>query len=172
MLDIATSQSCFSLMKLGLLLFLAALGGVGIANSTSAAPLELLTAKEAAQPNLPVAKKDLPAIGEMPDNKAPSPDAPKIIVDQPQQGSGVSRPFPVKIRFVTTGGARINLNSLELDVLKLIKISLVSRLKPYLSATGINVPEAQVPSGTYNVRIAVTDDRGRRTETIQTWTVL
>jgi hypothetical protein len=101
-----------------------------------------------------------------------SPGAPKIIVDKPNQNAGLNRPFPIKIRFVPSDGARIDLDSLQVDVLKLIKISLIPRLKPYLSSDGIDVPEAQIPSGTYNLHIAVTDDHGRRTEKMQTWTVL
>jgi hypothetical protein len=43
--------------------------------------------------------------------------------------------------------------------------------KPYLTAGRINVPEAQVPSGTYNIHLAVEDDHGHRSEMTQTWTI-
>jgi hypothetical protein len=171
-LDNTAAPPCFSLMKLLSLLFLTALAATGMAETTVAAPLELITAKEAAQPNLSIPKGGKSANGEIILGRPPVPGAPQIIVEKPEQGLGVNTPFPVKIRFVPTGGAKINVNSLEIDVLKLIKISLLSRVKPYATANGINVPEAQVPSGTYNIRIAVADDQGRRGETTQTWTVL
>ncbi len=51
------------------------------------------------------------------------------------------------------------------------KNSLLSRVKPYLNEKGINVPEAKVPPGTYNIEIAIADDQGRVGLTIQTWIV-
>ena len=136
-----------------------------------AAPLQLLTAEEAAQPNLPMPKPGLPQIGELVGAKPAVPGGPQIIIDKPAQNVGVHVPFPVRIRFVPRHGNKINLDSLEIYVLKLIRISLVSPLKPYLTSDGINVPEAQVPTGTYNIHIAVEDDHGHRSETTQTWTV-
>ena len=132
--------------------------------STTAAPLELITSKEAAQPNLP-------AIGEMTGPKSQAPGAPQIIVEKPAEGTTVHAPFPVKIKFVPSSGNKIDLGSLEIHVLKIIRISLLSRLKPYVTANGIDVPEAQVPTGTYNIHIAVEDDHGHRSETTQAWTV-
>jgi len=161
-----------SFMKLIPFLGLALLVGISTMGTAAAAPLELITAKEAAQPNLNISKGSKSANGEIIMGKPPVPGAPQIIVEKPEKGVGVNTPFPVKIRFVPTGGAKINLNSLEIDVLKLVKISLLSRFKPYSTSAGISVPEAQVPAGTYNVRIAVADDQGRRGETTQTWTVL
>ena len=160
-----------SIMRLLSHLFLGMLAGVWMTDPALAVPLELLTAKEAAQPNLPIPKAGLPAIGELTSGKPPEPGAPKIIVVKPAQGAGVHPPFPVKIRFVPSSGYKIDLDSLEIDVLKLIKISLLSRLKPYVTASGIDVPDAQVPSGTYNIHIAVKDDHGHRSETTQTWTI-
>src|SRR5689334_2899907 len=98
------------LMRLLSHLFLGTLAGVWMTVPALAAPLELLTAKEAAQPNLPIPKAGLPAIGELVSAKPPGPDAPKIIVEKPAQGVGVHRPFPVKIRFVLRSGHKIDLD--------------------------------------------------------------
>jgi hypothetical protein len=92
-------------------------------------------------------------------------------VDAPGSGGQVSTPFPVKIRFIPASGAKINLDTVKVDVLKLVPISLLSRVKPYLTATGIDVPEAKIPTGTYQVRVMVTDDQGRMAMAMQTWTV-
>jgi hypothetical protein len=136
-----------------------------------AAPLELLTAVEAAQgdpkPGTGNAQ-ELPPIGAAPDS---APGAPQIIVDTPGAGGAVSAPFPVKIRFIPESGAKINLDSLKVEVLKIIPISLLGRIKPYLTAAGINVPEAKIPTGAYRVHIAVADDHGRLASTVETWTV-
>ena len=157
-------------MRLSSHLFVVALLSVSMAGAVMAGPLVLLSAKEAAQVKLPAPKPGLLPIGEAGAAK-PAPGAPKIIVDKPAQNGSVHAPFAIKIRFVPSSGNKINLDSLEVDVHKLIKISLVSRLKPYLTSEGINVADAQIPSGTYNVHIALSDDHGHRTETTQTWMV-
>jgi len=142
--------------------------------SVEAAPLELLTPAEAAQANLPVVKEEKPALDNVPSLRpevAPALGAPQIFVDTPAPGVAVTAPFPVKIRFVPSSGAKIDLDSLKVDVLKLIPISLLSRVRPYLTTAGINVPEAKIPAGTYNVRVVVADDQGREGTTVQMWTV-
>ena len=141
-----------------------------------AAPVELLTAAEAAQPNLPAVGDSGPVTGNqsLKLNSGPTipvAGAPQILVETPAGGTPVTAPFPVKIRFVPSAGAKINLDSLKVEVLKMIPISLLSRVKPYLTSAGINVPEAKIPAGTYNVHIAVADDQGREGSTVQTWTV-
>lgn len=141
-----------------------------------AAPLELITPAEAAQPNLLPAKDGSPITGNQSLHlnsvtTLPVAGAPQILVETPAGGTPVSAPFPVKIRFVPSTGAKINLESVRVDVLKMVTISLLSRVRPYLTAAGINVPEAKIPTGTYNVRITVADDQGREGSTVQTWTV-
>jgi len=141
--------------------------------AAGAPPVELLTSLEAAQPNLPM-EKEKPEGTAVPlrhSEAKPMAGAPQIVVETPTQGVGVSAPFPVIIRFVPASGAKINLDSLKVDVLKLVPISLLSRVRPYLSPTGINVPEAKIPAGTYNVRIVVADDQGREGSTVQMWMV-
>jgi hypothetical protein len=139
-------------------------------------PVELLTAAEAAQPNRPLAKDGAPISGTQSLHlnsvtTVPVAGAPQIVVDTPNGGAPVTAPFPVKIRFVPSAGAKINVDSLKVEVLKMVPISLLARVKPYLTAAGINVPEAKIPAGTYNIHIAVADDQGREGSTVQTWTV-
>ena len=131
-----------------------------------AAPLVLLTTEEAAQPE-PTAKDEPP----LPVGSGPAAGAPQIIVETPGSGGQVTTPFPVKIRFVPSPGSKINLDTVKVEVLKLIPISLLSRVKPYLTVVGIDVPEAKIPAGIYHLRIAVTDDQGREGIAMQTWTV-
>ncbi len=158
-------------MKIWSFAFLFALLSCGIISETSAAPLELITASEAAKPDLSIPKGGVSRESSGFHGISPMPGGPKIIVEKPEQGTGVSTPFPVRIRFIPAPGARINLQSLEICVLKMIKISLLSRVKPYVNEKGINVPEAKVPPGTYNIEIAIADNQGRVGSTIQTWIV-
>ena len=166
---IARRVSC--LMKIWSFAFLFALLTCGIVSEMSAAPLELITASEAAKPNLSMPKGGTSEEPSAFHGRSPMPGSPKIIVEKPEQGSSVPTPFPVRIRFVPSPGARINLQSLEIDLLKIIKISLLSRVKPYVTEKGINVPEAKVPPGTYNIEIAIADNQGRVGSTVQTWIV-
>ena len=126
--------------------------------------VELLTAVEAAKPDAPAEQPGLEPV-------ATGPNAPQIIVEKPTTGGPTTAPFPVKIRFVPAAGAKINLDSLKIDVLKVVPISLLSRMKPYLTAVGIDLPEAKIPAGTYKVRIVVADDQGREGSSIQSWTI-
>lgn len=162
-------------MKVLPVLFVLAVLCIGsLAGSAAAAPVELLTSAEAMQPNLPMGKDGQPTEGRIARTESrttPLPGAPQIVVDMPLPGIGVTAPFPVKIRFIPAAGAKINVDSLKVDVLKMVPISLLSRVKPYLTPTGINVPEAKIPAGTYNLRIVVADDQGREGSTLQTWTV-
>jgi hypothetical protein len=158
-------------MKIWSFAFLFALLTCGIISETSAAPLELITASEAAGPDLSIPKGGISGEPSGFHARSPMPGGPQIIVEKPEQGSSVPTPFPVRVRFIPSAGARINLQSLEIAVLKMIKISLLSRVKPYLNEKGINVPEAKVPPGTYNIEIAIADDQGRVGSTIQTWIV-
>ncbi len=162
------SRKLFNDMKILriLQLIFVMLGSLWVPKAVCADPLELLTPAEAARPE-PAAKDDAP----LPVGSGPAPGAPQIIVDTPGSGSQVTTPFPVKIRFVPADGAKINLDTLKVDVLKLVPISLLSRVKPYLTAVGIDVPQAKIPAGTYHLRIAVTDDQGREGIAMHTWTV-
>jgi hypothetical protein len=158
-------------MKIWLFAFLFALLTCGIGSETSAAPLELITASEAAGPNVSIPKGGMSGEPFGFHGRSPMPGGPEIIVEKPEPRSSVPTPFPVRVRFIPSPGAKINLQSLEIAVLKIIKISLLSRVKPYLNEKGINVPEAKVPPGTYNIEIAIADDQGRVGSTIQTWIV-
>ena len=156
-------------MKRLLLPFVAV--GLAICGLGAARPVQLLTATEAAQPDGP--RSSGPGRSAIDGLQKPETvvGAPQILVDTPESGGEVSAPFPVKIRFVPSAGAKINVSTVRIEVLKLVPISLLARVKPYLTAAGINVPEAKIPAGTYNVRVAVADDQGREGTTVQTWVV-
>jgi len=144
---------------------------LGLEAGSSAAPIELLTAQEAAQPELPMIKDPTNGKLSAAGDKTPVPGGPAILFDMPVPGTPVATPFPVKVRFVPTGDAKVLTDTLKIEVLKLIPISLISKVKPYLTAEGINVPEAKIPAGRYNVRVAISDDKGREGVALQTWVV-
>ena len=101
-------------MKIWSFGFLFALLSCGIISETSAAPLELITASEAAKPDLSIPKGGVSGEPSGFHGISPMPGGPKIIVEKPEEGSSVPTPFPVRIRFIPSQGARINLQSLEI----------------------------------------------------------
>jgi hypothetical protein len=133
------------------------------AATSEAAPLQLLTPKQAAQPNQ--AHSKLPPIAI---KDAGSPD---IRFETPRPGTATSAPFAVKVKFVAADGAKIRPETLKIQVLKVVPISLNSMVKPYVSAAGINIPEATIPAGKYDVRVVVADTKGREGEAVGTWVV-
>lgn len=137
---------------------------IGVAVS-QAAPVQLLTAKQAAQPDLPRGK--LPPVAQ----NAPVPDAPNIVFDNPRSGSSTAAPFAVKVRFVAAKDAKVVPNTLKIHVLKVAPISISKHVKPYLSDSGINIPEATIPAGKYTIRVLITDDKGREGVAEGTWVV-
>jgi hypothetical protein len=126
-----------------------------------AAALTLVTADEAAQP----AAKPLPLLPPASVARGIT-RGPEIDVESPRnQGNPVHSPFALRIEFVAHGGAHINPASVKVFYLRQGNIDLTERLKSKISATGINVPDAETPPGEHEFRIQVEDDEGRSSAT-------
>ena len=124
-------------------------------------PVTLITQDEANEPN-----------GNPPKlTKTRSILAPKINVIEPAGNPINGTTFRVKIGFSPGPDAQIDVGSLKLDVLKVIRLSIVDRVKDYVSPSGIDVPRAQVPRGNYTIEIAVSDTKGRTARMRQNWDV-
>lgn len=136
---------------------------LGLAATSHAAPLQLLTAKQAAQQSQ--AHSKLPPIANH------DAGSPHIRFETPRPGTATAAPFAVKVKFVAADGAKIRPETLKIQVLKIVPISLNSMVKPYVSASGINIPEATIPPGKYDVRVVVADTKGREGEAVGTWVV-
>ena len=95
----------------------------------------------------------------------PNPDAPSILVAQPDEGQALRAPLSIRLRFVARGDAAIDLSSfrarygfLGLDVTE--RLLQHARLFP----GGIEIDNAQIPPGDHRLRLEIADTRGRRTE--------
>ncbi len=73
-----------------------------------------------------------------------------------------NQPFTLKVEFGGRGGEKINPASVQITVLRGSNIDITSRLKPYITATGIEIPNAMVPAGTYALQVTVSDTGGRQ----------
>lgn len=85
---------------------------------------------------------------------------PGIEIIKPMEGAVIPTPAELLIRFLPKN-VTIDLSSLKVTLMKFIPIDLTDRLKPYLSAEGIAVKDAKVPTGTYRVRITLSDAQGK-----------
>jgi hypothetical protein len=116
----------------------------------NAASLVLITADEAKLP---------PPKGAIPVSARGVTRGPKVeLVSQ----SGVIRsPAPLQLKFQTYGGAKVDLDAVQATYLRSPNVDLTPRIKPFVTATGIDVPAAELPPGEHVVRIDIKDSDGR-----------
>jgi hypothetical protein len=87
---------------------------------------------------------------------------PTLLVESPRPGAGLqTSPVQLKIKFDAHGGAAIDPGSVLLTYVKRPEIDLTGRVKQYISASGIDAQDAEVPPGTHRIRVEVSDTRGR-----------
>lgn len=86
--------------------------------------------------------------------KGPRIDVLKPADDAPQQS-----PLEILVRFHPNPTA-VNPQSVKVQLVKFISIDITDRVKPYLSESGIDVKEANIPPGKHLVRITVSDGKG------------
>lgn len=85
---------------------------------------------------------------------------PVIDIVKPEDGSVTSGAAEFLIRFLSKT-VTIDLTSLKVTLLKFISIDLTDRLKPYVNLEGIALKDAKVPTGTYRIRISLSDAQGK-----------
>jgi hypothetical protein len=121
---------------------------------SQAAPLILES--EAGLPNAPVIEPKLrgitrgPAIRQL----APAPE------------TTLKSPFDLRIAFEPRGGAAIDLASVKVVYLKSPSVDLLERVRPGLSARGIELGGAEAPAGEHLIRVSVQDSEGRQTHSV------
>jgi hypothetical protein len=83
---------------------------------------------------------------------------PKITVTEE---SAAKSPIRFQVKFQPLGGSTIDLDGVKVIYLRQPNVDLTSRVKPFTQATGIDMPDAQLPPGDHLVRIDVRDSEGR-----------
>jgi hypothetical protein len=84
---------------------------------------------------------------------------PKVEVISPNEAA--HSPLRLQVKFETFGGARIDVESVKVLYLCTPNVDLTPRVKPFIQADGINMPDAELPPGEYLVRVDVKDSDGR-----------
>lgn len=83
---------------------------------------------------------------------------PKVEVMSP--ADVVHSPLHLQLKFEAFGGARIDPESVKVIFLRTPNVDLTSRVKPFIQAGGIDMPDTEVPPGEYMVRVDVRDSEG------------
>lgn len=86
--------------------------------------------------------------------------APRIEVSQAMDGH-LHSPIHFKLSFKAFGGSTIDPGSLSVTYLRRSGIDLTPRLQAFVTPSGIDIPEAEVPPGEHIIRVIVHDSEGR-----------
>ena len=119
----------------------------------------LVTPEEAALAPTPLDKHGPQGGGPLDVGREPPDTGPLIEVVKPTLGSPVAVPLEISVKFVPRG-APVDLGSLKVILMKLFGIDITDRVRPYATPTGIQIPDAKLPSGEHTVRITVADASG------------
>ena len=84
---------------------------------------------------------------------------PKVEVISPNEVA--HSPLRLQLKFETFGGARIDIESVKVLYLRTPNVDLTARVRPFIQADGIDMPDAELPPGEYMVRVDVKDSDGR-----------
>jgi hypothetical protein len=123
--------------------------------------LQLITATEAALP------PDHALGAERGISRGPS-----VMIVSPQPGAGtIKSPLALKIKFISHGDTTVDVNSVLVTYMRVPAVDLTQRIKPDISAGGIDVEDAEVPPGTHTLRVNVTDSGGHANSTDFTFSV-
>jgi hypothetical protein len=122
-----------------------------LAAATPAAAIQLVTEQEAALP--PDRLPDMDRRGIL---RGPSAE----IVSPPPNAGLMKSPVTFKIKLQAHGGAKINPDSIVVTYKKTPEIDITQRIMPFITADGIDVPDAEVPPGTHAFRIELKDNAG------------
>jgi hypothetical protein len=84
---------------------------------------------------------------------------PKVQVVSPNQVT--HSPLRLQLKFESFGGAGINTESVKVIYLRTPNVDLTPRVKKFIQADGIDIPDTELPPGEYMVRVDVKDSDGR-----------
>jgi hypothetical protein len=113
------------------------------------------------------AEADLPASHEPPFNPRGVTRGPGIELLSPSDTAAKS-PMIFHVTFHAHNGALIDPASVTVLYLKAKPVDLTERIRPYVTADGIDIKDAEVPPGTHLFRIFARDSEGRGgTQTIK-----
>ena len=84
---------------------------------------------------------------------------PKVDVILP--GDTLHSPLHLQLKFEAFGGAKIDPDSVKMTFLRTPNVDLTPRIKPFVQAAGIDMPDTELPPGEYTIRVDIKDSDGR-----------
>ena len=70
-------------------------------------------------------------------------------------------PTHLQLKFQAHGGAKVDPSSVQMTYLRTPDVDLTARIKPFVTDSGIDVPDAVVPPGSHMLRVDLKDSDGR-----------
>lgn len=127
---------------------LAAICATVIAATTAKAEV-LITAEEAALP---------PPKGAIGVDRRGVTRGPKVELISPAE---LQPPGKFQLKFLSYGGASIDLSSVKMSYLRTPNVDLTPRIRIYLQPTGIDMTDVVMPPGEHMLRVDIKDSDGR-----------
>ena len=81
----------------------------------------------------------------------------EVIVD----GQQVHSPVHLQLKFESFGGAKIDPDSIKVTYMKTPTVDLTDRIKSFVQANGMDMPDAELPPGDHMIRVDIKDSEGR-----------
>lgn len=81
-------------------------------------------------------------------------------VDFVALGDTVHSPLHLQLKFEAFGGAKIDPESVKMTFLRTPNVDLTPRIKPFVQAAGIDMPDTELPPGEYTIRVDIKDSDG------------
>ena len=78
-----------------------------------------------------------------------------------EESEPIHSPMHLQLTFESFGGAKIDPDSVKVTYLRTPNVDLTPRIKSFVQATGIDIPDVQLPAGDHMVRVDVKDSDGR-----------
>jgi hypothetical protein len=70
-------------------------------------------------------------------------------------------PVHLQLKFEAFGGAKIDASSLKVIYLRTPNVDLTDRVKSFAGASGLDMPDAELPPGDHMIRVDIKDSDGR-----------
>lgn len=78
-----------------------------------------------------------------------------------EESEPIHSPMHLQLTFESFGGAKIDPDSVKVTYLRTPNVDLTPRIKSFVQASGIDIPDVQLPAGDHMVRVDVKDSDGR-----------
>ena len=127
---------------------------LALSGHTASAGNVLIKSEEAALPSASTAAK-IPLVTRAITRR---PDVALILPEK-----SATSPFALRFKFQAHGGSTIKPDTFHLIYLKNPVVDLTARVRPFVTANGVEMAEAEAPPGRHMIEVKISDSDGRET---------